>query len=412
MHKYLLEKGSPLSVVGRVQEYAWGKVGDASRISGFFSGEVPCVPLAEYWLGCHPKGPAEAFLPDGTRCSLLELLPGLEALPFMVKVLSINPDFGLSIQSHPDLALAQKLHSRDPKNYPDQLHKPEVGVALTPVRLLYDIKPARALCEVTKAYPEMLELLSEATRKAVVAYDGADGESATAVRRGVFVDCINADANSVRRVVEGILNRPTENEANNSEEVSLIRRLAKTHGAGDVGLVTTLVMNMVSLNPGDGIFIAANIPHAYLDGDLVECMACSDNVIRAGLTSKFRDVKTLVETTQYQQIGLPRPAPKQELSPWYSEFLLPVSEFRLGVVAAGARDVSVNCREGHALALCIGGRAHISSGELKDCVALVDGGAALLPKSAVEYRVSTDSGQVFVARPGDFMSKKGFEYEG
>jgi hypothetical protein len=44
----------------------------------------------------------------------------------------------------------------------------------------------------------------------------------------------------------------------------------------------------VRLAPGEAIFLAANEPHAYVSGELVECMATSDNVIRAGLTPKFR----------------------------------------------------------------------------------------------------------------------------
>jgi mannose-6-phosphate isomerase len=40
-----------------------------------------------------------------------------------------------------------------------------------------------------------------------------------------------------------------------------------------------------------GIYLAANVPHAYVSGELVECMATSDNVIRAGLTPKLRFVR-------------------------------------------------------------------------------------------------------------------------
>lgn len=36
------------------------------------------------------------------------------------------------------------------------------------------------------------------------------------------------------------------------------------------------------------MYLAANVPHAYLSGEAVECMATSDNVVRAGLTPKLR----------------------------------------------------------------------------------------------------------------------------
>lgn len=50
---------------------------------------------------------------------------------------------------------------------------------------------------------------------------------------------------------------------------------------------------------GEAIFLSANEPHAYLDGDCIECMACSDNVIRAGLTPKFKDVEQLLGMLNY-----------------------------------------------------------------------------------------------------------------
>lgn len=34
--------------------------------------------------------------------------------------------------------------------------------------------------------------------------------------------------------------------------------------------------------------------------DCIECMACSDNVVRAGLTPKYKDVETLCEMLNYK----------------------------------------------------------------------------------------------------------------
>ncbi len=39
--------------------------------------------------------------------------------------------------------------------------------------------------------------------------------------------------------------------------------------------------------------------HLLVAGDCVECMACSDNVVRAGLTPKFKDVPTLCDMLTY-----------------------------------------------------------------------------------------------------------------
>lgn len=69
---------------------------------------------------------------------------------------------------------------------------------------------------------------------------------------------------------------------------------------GDRGVFAPLLLNYLQLAPGESFFIGANEPHAYLSGDCVECMALSDNVVRAGLTPKFRDVDTLCRMLHYR----------------------------------------------------------------------------------------------------------------
>lgn len=67
----------------------------------------------------------------------------------------------------------------------------------------------------------------------------------------------------------------------------------------DVGSLSLFFLNILQLQPGQAIFLPAQEPHAYLDGNCVECMACSDNVIRAGLTPKFKDVDRLLKMLNY-----------------------------------------------------------------------------------------------------------------
>jgi mannose-6-phosphate isomerase len=107
---------------------------------------------------------------------------------------------------------------------------------------------------------------------------------------------------------------------------------------GDVGVWCVFFLNVVELVPGQALALDANIPHAYIKGQGVEVMACSDNVVRArrrspsqpaglcwlaaavrtvklftlaavsvvhmaqvraGLTPKLRDVETLVAMLDY-----------------------------------------------------------------------------------------------------------------
>jgi len=57
--------------------------------------------------------------------------------------------------------------------------------------------------------------------------------------------------------------------------------------------ILIVMVTQIGLDAGEAIYLAANEPHAYVSGELVECMATSDNVIRAGLTPKFRSAKQI-----------------------------------------------------------------------------------------------------------------------
>jgi len=68
----------------------------------------------------------------------------------------------------------------------------------------------------------------------------------------------------------------------------------------DNGVLMVYFLNYLKLEPSEAIFLGANEPHAYLFGDCIECMACSDNVVRAGLTPKLVDVDTLCSMLSYK----------------------------------------------------------------------------------------------------------------
>lgn len=69
---------------------------------------------------------------------------------------------------------------------------------------------------------------------------------------------------------------------------------------GDIGIFSPLLLNYLILNPGESFFIGPNEPHAYIYGDCIECMALSDNVVRAGLTPKHKDVEILSKMLTYR----------------------------------------------------------------------------------------------------------------
>ena len=131
------------------QFYAWGKVGMASAVARFGAESKTFVPdaetpYAELWMGAHPKAPSLIKVAAGSTmerdfAKWLQQNPWALSdrvaarfggeLPYLFKVLSIEK--ALSIQAHPNKAHAEQLFLKDPGNYPDSNHKPEIAIALT-----------------------------------------------------------------------------------------------------------------------------------------------------------------------------------------------------------------------------------------------------------------------------------------
>lgn len=394
-----IDRQGPLRLIGKVQNYFWGKVGESSRIHQFEGARDKGKPLAEYWLGAHPKGAATVLQPSGEQASLGAFLGEGVVLPFMMKVLSINSEFGLSIQTHPDEDLAKVLHARDPQNYPDPFHKPEIGVALTPVSLLYGFKPPEKLRSTLALIPELSSCLNSKTVERVMGNVGAGGDAERL--QDMFTELFTADANQIALAVKGVLNRSNELQTE-FPEISVLERLAPCYGAQDTGLLAILVMNLVTVSPGEGIFIGPNIPHAYLAGDLVECMACSDNVIRAGLTKKFQDRSTLISCLDYARAGVPVLLQPVRADSGVEFFDLPVTEFSLGIVRMGRATLDIGRKVG--ILLCLGGEAVVKNAGSGASLHLGDGEAALLQAGSGRYECEVISGEMFVAS-GETVSK-------
>ena len=63
----------------------------------------------------------------------------------------------------------------------------------------------------------------------------------------------------------------------------LLPRVQEQYGTADPGsLVALIMMNYLQMKPGECCFIPADGIHAYLSGDIVECMARSNNVLNVG----------------------------------------------------------------------------------------------------------------------------------
>jgi mannose-6-phosphate isomerase len=302
--------GVPMAIRGVVQHYAWGVSRDRSLVAALSDPNVSdAEPCAELWFGTHPRGAAEIVAPDycvGSLRSLIQELPELVVgtycserfgaqLPFLFKVLSVAT--ALSIQAHPDLELAAKLHAENPSQYPDSNHKPELALALTEVELLYGFRAIEEIRAVLQDTSEIAVLLADEVWQGVL----TSGSVTTFETH--LEDCIRTlfglDDARVREVCAAIAERLEHKEGRSPHE-DLFLRLRSGYPDGDVGLLVLFFMNYMVLDEGQALFIDARIPHAYLSGNLVECMANSDNVVRAGLTPKFKDVETLLDMLHYR----------------------------------------------------------------------------------------------------------------
>ena len=103
------------------------------------------------------------------------------------------------------------------------------------------------------------------------------------------------------------------------------------------GIAAALLLNPVTLQPGEALFVPAGSVHAYISGLGVEVMASSDNVLRAGLSAKHIDVPEMLACVDYVAAPPVRPAPEY-LSRATRAYYAPVDDFELMVTTVVAAD--------------------------------------------------------------------------
>lgn len=271
-------------------------------------------------MGTHPSNPSRDVQ---TGRSLIDLFEDNQALlsqtvashfgqklPFLFKVLSVNN--ALSIQAHPNKKLAEQLHARDPKNYPDDNHKPEMAIAITPFEGLCGFRPLAEIAHFLETVPPLKALVGEeaAGEFANAAKDtegGVTDEKKAALKKA-FGSLMSSSTDEIsEQTAKLVESASVEGKDFASGGVAstagktlseLVGRLYKDFG-DDIGLFVLFFLNFVTLEPGEAMFLVADDIHAYISGDIMECMAASDNVVRAGFTPKFKDVSTLVDMLTY-----------------------------------------------------------------------------------------------------------------
>ena len=265
-------------------------------------------PFAEYWLGAHDNAPAElegATLNEYIRRHPEATLgPHTAArfgrLPYLLKILDVKDM--LSIQVHPskrnaELEFAEEnrkgiaLNAPD-RNYKDDNHKPELMLALGDFWLLHGFKPKEDLLKVLHTVPELRFLVPVFNRQGY---------------QGVYQAIMELPQEEVNAILAPLLDRIIplykEGTLKKNEEHFWAARAALTYaepGKTDRGIFSIYLFNLLNLRSGEAIFQDAGLPHAYLEGQNVEIMANSDNVLRGGLTPKHVDVPELMKHVHFE----------------------------------------------------------------------------------------------------------------
>ncbi|MBD3287715.1 mannose-6-phosphate isomerase, class I [candidate division KSB1 bacterium] len=318
----------PYALKNKIQNYAWGTAGEKAFIPKFLNEKIePNTPYAELWIGAHPSAPSEVRIDDFyiPLNRMIEQYPkqilGAEIaakfdnkLPFLFKVLSAAE--ALSIQAHPNKIQAVKLHQKDPKHYPDDNHKPEVAVALDSLTALVGFKSVAELKQVMIDYPELVDYLGQESLEVLNNSHNINISGESSIIKNIYTKLMSNSITHERelaRALTSLEKRLLNSTVKLTEGERFFLKLKEKYGT-DVGLFSIFILKMIHLKTGEGLFLSAGIPHAYLKGNIVECMANSDNVVRAGLTPKFKDVKTLLNILRYDpsQVKIFKPDVRQQ----------------------------------------------------------------------------------------------------
>ena len=384
------------------RDYDWGSTTLLAKLEGR---EPSGRPEAEVWFGDHPGSPART--PDGRTLDEWLASEGQAhdapaRLPYLMKLLAAASS--LSIQAHPSRAQAAEGFAREnaagialdapERIYRDENHKPELIVAVsesfTALAGLRDLGATRRL----------LALLGPAGTTLAQRLSGTD--AAAALRATIAWLLSGDDRDEVAVILFGVLAAARSEEVAASAEakefaaeLALVRDL-DARFAGDPGIVVALLMNLVRLKRGEGLYVPAGVLHAYQEGLGVELMAASDNVLRGGLTPKHVDAGELMVVLDATPgpVAVLRPDPDEQGLAVYDTAAPDFALVRATIAPGLHTHVEL-----HGVAILLATRGSVR-------VRARTGAAELLPGRAVlvtpdeEAVALTGEGEVFIAQPG------------
>jgi mannose-6-phosphate isomerase len=289
-------------VRGVVQHYSWGHL---TSIPHMLDIEPDGRPWAELWFGTHLGGASKVLrVDDATEAALrrsgaddtdghsIPLLSVAGELPFLLKVLAAAEP--LSLQSHPSSDQAKAGYTRENRLnipvgnsrriYRDPFAKPELICALGPFEALCGFREPVATVELLHSIGGgasiIARLLADHDLDHTMRWLFGGGQEIQVLMKDVIDACQNHDSPSAQWVT----------------------RLAVAY-PDDPAVIATLLLNYLTLQAGEALYLDPGNLHAYLSGTGIEVMGSSDNVVRCGLTNKHVDVNELLATV------VPQPLP-------------------------------------------------------------------------------------------------------
>lgn len=379
---------------GALQHYVWGGHDYLPTLLN-----VPKEPqqyYAEWWLGAHSSAPS--MIEDNAQAiplnQFLQAHPKAlgqrsiaefgEELPYLLKILDVKKP--LSIQLHPTKAQAEIGFEKEnaanvalnapTRTYKDRNHKPEMMIALSDFYLLHGFKPQAAILQTLRAYPSLQPL--------------ADKLQAMDLHQ-FYAMVMQASQSELSAWLQPIIDK--QKVAFEKDELGLdnpdywllytMQAMEIPESKLDAGLMCFYLFNIVHLRQGEGIYQDAGIPHAYLRGQNIELMACSDNVIRGGLTPKYVDIHELLQIVDCREV-VPQiipPAPEDKKAFTYQT---PAKDFALERLLLNADEANTYIAESAQILMLMQGEAKLQA-EGKEII-LKQGESAFI-EAATSYQL-------------------------
>ncbi len=335
------------------QDYDWGST---EAIPGFQRRAADGQPVAEVWRGTHRLGTALVVTDDGRK----PLTDVAGDLPFMMKVLAASRP--LSIQVHPSRSQAEAGYAEEEsagvpidaptRVFKDPNAKPEMVYALSTFDSLVGFRPT---AEILRVLSPLDHKLTRSLAEDLRARPGFAGIVRLVER--LLSDPPTAD--EIREIAE--LCRDARGGGIDVKRAYLTAVEIVEHYPDDVGVVLSLLLNRLTLQPGEAAYLGSGIIHAHLSGMCLEVMVSSDNVLRGGLTSKHISPEGLIACLDRGMSRVARVTPHQfGLS---TDVFRPGADFALSVTQSSQAEPTgaVLPERGPRILVCTGGEVAVAN---------------------------------------------------